>query len=391
MPDQPAILYIEDNRDNQRLVQRVLGARGFNVQIAEDGPSGIQMARESNPDLILVDMGIPGLDGYETTTRLRGLPHLNKTPIVALTADGTTGARERALVAGCNGFLSKPIDTRRLPTQIEEYIGGKQESVPVLAEAQLLREHSQKLVQRLEHQVRELSLANAELQELDRLKDLFLATLSHELRTPLTSLSGYIELFERETLGPLNTAQREAMSVMRRSTETLSKQLNNLLFFQELRQRQMKLLPIKLHEHLQGLLDALVERATMEGQRLDLVIEPTESIMADGAAIELLVQNLIDNAIKFNRPNGRIRFTLRDEPRRVIMRVEDTGIGIPTDALEKIFLPFFQIESSLGRSHVGSGLGLAIVRHIIDAHQGQVVARSNPGQGSAFTLVLPRM
>ena len=98
MKDRPTILYIEDNADNQRLVKRILEARGYGVQLSESGPDGIALALEGTPSLILVDINIPGLDGYETTTRLRGMAHLHGTPIVALTADSRVGTRERSLV-----------------------------------------------------------------------------------------------------------------------------------------------------------------------------------------------------------------------------------------------------------------------------------------------------
>jgi signal transduction histidine kinase len=390
MPELPVILYIEDNTDNQRLVQRVLGARGYTVILAHDGTQGVDMARDMTPALILVDLGIPGLDGYETTTRLRSLPHLDQVPIIALTADGTAPSRERALVAGCDGYLIKPIDARRLPDQIAEFIGGKREEIPAPQAAEALRSHSQKLVERLEQRVRELSTTNAELKELDRLKDNFLSTLSHELRTPLTSLIGYIELLDRDTFGPLSPQQRDALSVMRRNSETLSKQLNNLLYFQELRMRKFHLQPVKLLEKLAPMLEAMRVRAVQDGLVLELVTQEIAPMLVDGDAIELMVRNLLDNAIKFNKSGGRIRFVMRDEPRRVLLRVEDSGIGVPREALDKIFLPFFQVDNSLAGNRPGAGLGLAIIRHIAEAHGGQVTARSTLGQGSIFTVMLPR-
>lgn len=391
MSDAQKILYIEDNRDNQRLVQRVLGARGYQVQIAEDGPAGVAMARELVPVLVLVDLGIPGLDGYETTTRLRSLPHLREVPIIALTADGTPGSRERALVAGCDGYLVKPIDARQLPQQIAEFIAGKRETVPSPAdEAHLLRAYNQKLVERLEDRVRELIKANAELQELDRLKSQFLATLSHELRTPLTSLLGYLELFDRGMLGPLAAPQREAITVMRRSTETLAQQLNNLLYFQELRTRTFSFRSVRPLEVLRPMLAAMHERAEQQDVQLEVVAVEPVAIQLDAGAFEQLVRNLLDNALKYTQPGGRVRLTLHDEPARLIVRVEDTGSGMEKEHLEKIFLPFYQIDGSLASEHPGSGLGLAIVRHITEAHGGQVTVRSLPGRGSVFTVVLPR-
>lgn len=388
---QQKILYIEDNRDNQRLVQRVLGARGYQVLIAEDGPSGVSMARESLPALVLVDLAIPGLDGYETTTRLRSLPHLDHVPIIALTADGSFDSRERAMVAGCDGYLIKPIEPRQLPAQIAEFIDGRRDTISASSnEASLLRAYNQKLVERLEERVRELSAANAELQELDRLKSQFLSTLSHELRTPLTSLIGYLELFDRGMLGALSGQQGEAIKVMRRSGDVLAHQLNNLLYFQELRTRSFHLRAIRPHETLRQVVAAAHERAGEAGIHFEALTNEIAPIQADPGALEQLLRSLLDNAIKFTPRGGRVRLIFHDEPSRLIIRVEDSGIGIAPEHQEKIFLPFYQVDSSLARSQPGSGLGLAIVRHVVQAHGGQATVRSELGKGSVFTVVLPR-
>lgn len=388
---QPAqILYIEDNPDNQRLVQRVLSARGYQVVIAEDGPHGLALARTNHPALVLVDLGIPGLDGYETTTRLRSLPHMQGVPIIALTADASPGSRERALVAGCDGYLSKPIDARALPAQIAEFIDGRRERLPETMETELLRSYNQKLVERLEARVRELTIANAQLQDLDRLKDQFLATLSHELRTPLTSLLGYLELFDRGMLGPLNPQQEEAVRVMRRSGEILARQLNNLLYFQEIRSRSLNFVALQPLDVLRPLIAMFRERAAQAQLQFDVTLSDIQPIEVDRSAFEHLVRNLLDNAFQYNKPGGKVRLIVRDEPTRLIMRVEDTGIGIAPAEHEKIFLPFYQVDHSLARGHPGSGLGLAIVRHIVEAHGGQIALRSAPGEGSAFTVAIPR-
>jgi signal transduction histidine kinase len=390
MAEQPKILYVEDNYDNQRLVQRVLGARGYRVVIAEDGLSALALARESRPKLILVDINIPGLSGYETTTRLRSLPHLNDTPIVALTADVTPGARERALVAGCDGYISKPIDTRALPRQVAEFIAGQRDEVSPSVETNVLREYNHQVVERLELRVRALMSANAELQEIDRLKDHFLSSLSHELRTPLTSLTGYLDLLRRQTLGELNDLQAGALDIMQRNIDVLSSQLNNLLYLQEYRTSQLVLSPVTLDELVQRVLDTIEQRTRDADIQVDVHIGEVEPLQADPTGLELALTNLLDNAIKYTPPSGRVTLTVEDEPSRVIIRVEDTGYGIPAGALEKIFLPFCRLDDSLASQQPGSGVGLALVKHVAEAHGGQVTVRSVLECGSTFTLVLPR-
>jgi signal transduction histidine kinase len=388
--ERPTILYIEDNIDNQRLVERILRARGYDVLLAENGPGGLALARESMPALILVDINIPGLDGYETTPRLRSLPHLHAVPIVALTADSRLGVRERSLVAGCSGYITKPIDPRLLPDQIQEFINGKREDVPEGLETSILREYSSKLVERLERQVAELSAANAELQELDRLKSNFLATLSHELRTPLTSVLGYLELFERRTLGPLNDVQHQAISVIARNSRTLSRILNNLLYLQEVRSNPMRRVPVNLTDIIQHTIGELQPAARENGIDLQATVAPNTMYSGDPTALTQAFRNLIENAIKFNVKDGKVRVTLLDDATRVVLRVEDTGVGIPAEMHEKIFVPFYQVDDTLARPYTGAGLGLAIVRYVCDAFGGQVTVRSTPGVGSTFTLYLPR-
>src|SRR6266498_5760837 len=390
MHTRPTILYIEDNADNQRLVLRILEARGYTVVLANDGPQGIALARESRPAMILVDINIPGLDGYETTTLLRNMEHLRGVPVVAVTADSRIGARERSLVAGCDGYIIKPIDPRTLTEQLQEFLAGKREELPQGTETPLLREYNNKLVERLERQVRDLTAANAELQELDQLKSQFLATLSHELRTPLTSILGYLDLFERGTLGALSEIQGQAIDVIGRNAHTLTRQLNNLLYLQEVRSSQIKPVPVTVYDMVLRLVAELQPQAESIGLNLEMSLQPTMIFAGDAMALEQAFRNLIDNAIKFTPRGGYIRVTLADDPARIILRVEDSGVGIPAEAQEKIFVPFFQVDSSLARPYPGSGLGLAIVRHVVEAHGGQVTVRSAPGSGSTFTIVLPR-
>lgn len=159
------ILYVEDNLENKKLVRRILEANHHIVVEADDGLSAIRIAQEEKPDLVLMDIGIPGMSGYEATTLIKAIPEIRQTPVVALTARVMDGDRERSLAAGCDGYISKPIDVRRFPELILSFLNGKREHVSATDEPYYLKEYSQKLVQQLEKNILELRDKNLRLEK----------------------------------------------------------------------------------------------------------------------------------------------------------------------------------------------------------------------------------
>ncbi|HXD95600.1 MAG TPA: GAF domain-containing protein [Candidatus Acidoferrum sp.] len=154
------ILYVEDNRENRMLVRAILEADGYTIVDAEDGLSGVEAAVREEPALILLDVNLPGIDGYEVVAVLKSFPALANTPVVALTAYAMEGDRQRTLVAGCDGYIQKPIDVDTFPRQVEEFLHGKREHVEEREEGAYLRELNQRLVHRLVNQVEELKRLN---------------------------------------------------------------------------------------------------------------------------------------------------------------------------------------------------------------------------------------
>ena len=189
----PRILYIEDNPESRALVRNVLEARGFDVLEASDGIAGIDLAISAHPDLILCDIEMPGIDGYETATRLRSYKGLDQCPIVVLTSHGDRGL---SLSIGCDGYIEKPIDVEKFPRQLRAFLKGKREKVKSQDERRYLREYSKSLVERLEATVRELTAANRRLRAAARAKTEFMQNLSHELVTPLTPITGYLKILQ---------------------------------------------------------------------------------------------------------------------------------------------------------------------------------------------------
>ncbi|NJN93284.1 MAG: response regulator [Anaerolineales bacterium] len=159
------MLYIDDDPINRSLVNRLLTSYDFEVVEAENGLEGLTIARNDPPNLILMDINMPGLDGHETTTRMRGIPVLERIPIIALTARSARGERELALAAGCDGYITKPIDIDNFPHKIISYLEGHRDTMTNDERQQYLGHYSHKLVERLESKIIELEEANSRLQK----------------------------------------------------------------------------------------------------------------------------------------------------------------------------------------------------------------------------------
>ncbi|MEM7115925.1 MAG: ATP-binding protein [Chloroflexota bacterium] len=407
--DQPTkILYIEDNNASRLLVQRVLGSKGYEVHVANDGLEGIVIARKQKPKLILIDINLPNMDGREITTRLRSLPHFTSIPIVALTANNSPGSRELALAAGCTGFLTKPIDVSRFPGQVEDFLQGRVEPLSDNERAENLQIHAQKLVERLETKVRELESVNHRLRELDQMKSDFIVLVSHELRTPLTLISGYSYLLEEHlkrandiiTVDSLGNISNGLNLGVTRMQEVIDEIIN----FSRVAAGMLDLSfgPVSL----QALFNEVKEEfaAICEKRQLNLHIgdfRHVPLIEGDGGQLLLAFSNILSNAIKFTPDGGNIFVIGRIRDNLVEILVRDTGIGIPAEEQQRIFEQFYVLGSIEHHSTSkyafqggGLGLGLAVAKGIVEAHNGRISVESerrDPDNlpGSTFHVFLP--
>jgi len=418
------ILYVEDNPVNRVLVCRVLARAGYIVFEAEDGLSGIQVAEQEKPDLILMDIMLPGLDGHQVTTRLKSHDDLAQTPVVALTAKVLDGDRERALVSGCDGYIPKPIDVDRLPDQIAEFLAGKREALEGDAEARLTlqQEYTEELALQLEKKVRELEKANAEFQRADELKSKFITMASHELKTPLAVIQGYLAILQsclRSDQVPLDDTARASLEGIEKGAQRLRTVVEDML---DVVRIESGTLPIHREPVvIRQILHAAVRRLepAVKERQLTVEVDPMDGLpllRADGEYLILAFFNLLSNAIKYTPDGGRIEISARvtrgielaHQNRPVSSSGDfvhlvflDTGIGIAPEEQERIFDLFYEVRdtalhSTSKTSFLGSGLGLglAIARGVVEAHGGFLWAESegydsDDCPGSSFHVLLP--
>lgn len=414
------ILYVEDNTANRMLVRQVLEGVGYNVVEATDGLSGIKTAQEICPDLILMDINIPGMDGYEAATRIKSLPELSNVPIIALTAKVMAGDRERALAAGCDGYIAKPIDIDTFPNQVAEFLGGMRESITVEQESAYLREYNERLVDRLEKKVQELTKANEALSHTDAMKSRFINLAAHELRTPLAAIHGYLSLLTASDSPLMAHADDKTLQVIEgviTGVDRLRGIVQDMLDVTRIEAGtlQLRYAPIGLSFILEKIKKDFKNVVAKRQQTLIVAdADHVPTMWADGERITQILRNLVSNAVKYTPDGGTIEIMVDvlggaqtlavEKPTQqqfVKITVRDTGVGIAPEDQERIFENFYEVRDierhSTSKTEFmggGAGLGLAIARGVSEAHGGSLWVESechDPERcpGSKFHLILP--
>jgi len=391
----PRVLHIEDDPRNRLLVRKLLTAEGLEVIDAPDGLTGVRLALSHKPDLVLVDLNIPGLDGYEVTLRLRSDPTLVSVPIVAITAEGD---RDTSAAVGCDGFVQKPIDARVFASQIRGFLRGQRTPFASSPDAtgERLRLQSGRIVAHLEEKVAELSSANERLREVERIRAEFYRNISHELATPLTPIVGYLRMLLDEELGDVSKPQLKALRAMDDSVKRLRGTLDNLIDVTGLETGRMKFFHREydfldiVRRAISGVSEKFAER------RITLVEQvPRGPAPAYGDAERLgrALGQLLDNAAKFTPEGGTVGVAVWRAETSYAFTIADTGPGIPPEREAQIFEPFVQLDGSPTRAHGGVGVGLAIARRVarglggdVKLQAGGAVIGGHELRGAALTL-----
>ncbi|MEM7802399.1 MAG: response regulator, partial [Chloroflexota bacterium] len=334
------ILYIEDNMANQILVKRALEHSGHELVTIGDGIRGIEVAHEFDPNLILMDINLPKLNGTEITSRLRNSPKFKQIPIVALTADNSESNRKKALAVGCDGFIGKPIDIKTFPETINSFLNGFRDKLNASDHNEGLKAYTNDLVTRLENKVMELEIANRglesateRLRELDRLKSDFIKLVSHELRTPLTLITGYnFLLTERAKAAKGNDgAQLSAISTgLSQGIDRLSEVVSEIISVSRISGQSLDLSmgPVKIKEVVSAAINHF--EGPLEDRSLQIKFENPAHlpvIQADGLQLKVALQNILSNAIKFTPDNGQISITYQIMDKALAVSIKDSGIG----------------------------------------------------------------
>ncbi|HZI09821.1 MAG TPA: response regulator [Myxococcus sp.] len=369
-PRLATVLNVNDDDANRYLVSRILEMAGYRVLEAATGMAALLQAEQHRPDVIILDVKLPDISGYEVCSRLRANPGTAAVAVLHTSATFvTTDKKVRGLEGGADAYLTQPFEASELVATVRSLLR--------------LRQAEQVARQRAE-----------ELSEMDRRKDEFLAMLAHELRNPLAAIMTAIGILERKPTE--DTKEARMRGIIHRQTHHLARLVDDLLDVSritrdkvELRKGRLDLLTV-LHQ----VVGTIRPVAESRGLRLEVSL-PREPlwVSADATRLEQVFMNLLDNAAKYT-DSGHVTLQVEkqgvDGSARAVVRVKDTGIGIPKEVQPYIFELFAQADTSLERSRGGLGIGLTLVRKLVQMHGGQVTVHSDgPGHGSEFVVKLP--
>jgi signal transduction histidine kinase len=419
MSEQVDILLVDDHEENLLALEAILVEPSYNLVRASSGGAALKEVLKRDFALILLDVAMPDLDGYETAELIRMRERSRATPIIFLTANYRSEAHVfRGYSVGAVDYLFKPFSPEILQSKVAVFVELFLKREALKRQRQALLHAQLELEDRVRARTRELAEANQQLQEevderkrieaerlvlleseqraradaeaVNRLKDEFLATLSHELRTPLNAILGWSFLL---TSGKGDSAMTErAIGVIRNNALAQSQLIEDILDVSRIisGKLRLKLGRVQLRDVIEAALDSVSLAAQAKGLTIERQIEDIEPIVGDQDRLQQIAWNLLSNAVKFTPREGRVVVRLERRGDEVVLAVEDTGIGIPAPFLPFVFDRFSQADPGATRRHGGLGLGMAIVRYLVELHGGTVKAESaGENQGASFTIVLP--
>jgi signal transduction histidine kinase len=368
-----SFLLVDDLEENLLSLEALLRRDGLVLLKARSGDEALELLLENDVALALVDVQMPGLNGFELAELMRGNERTRRVPIIFVTAGNADNQRRfRGYETGAVDFIHKPIEADILRSKADVFF-------------ELYRQRQQIAIQRDELKVR-----SDALEEADRRKDEFLATLAHELRNPLAPVRHGLDILRKS---PDSQDAAEIREMMDRQLVHLVRLIDDLLDVSRVSQGKIELRKEKIQatDVIRSALESSQPLIDSAGHSLTVNV-PLEPVWLDADLTRLaqVVGNLLNNAAKYTPEGGRIELSLRTDGDEAVIAVSDNGLGIPADMQSKVFQLFAQVENHADRARGGLGIGLALVKQLVKMHDGSVCAESaGAGQGSTFTVRIP--
>ena len=358
----PNILIIDDISDNLRLLDDILKREGYRVRPALHGEVGLQAAVTEKPDLILLDIMMPGIDGFEVCRRLKTNSGLKDIPVIFISALNDTNDIVKAFTAGAVDYITKPFQAEEVKARVSTHL--------------------------------KLSYQNRELLELNTTKDKFFSIIAHDLRSPMSAFLNLTKLMANPSDRLTDNERRKMTLSMSLTAENTFNLLENLLKWSQMVRGNITFSPQKLNlkEIITECENILTESAREKSIRLVFEISGELQVFADTNMLQTVIRNLLSNAIKFTPNGGNVTISAElAENNMVSVSVKDTGIGISATMRDNLFSIEVNTKRPGTNGEPSTGLGLLLCKEFVEKHGGKIRVESVTNQGSLFNFTIPAL
>jgi len=371
----PNILVVDDVPANLKLLDDILKSEGYKTRPVLSGELALRAAEKEKPDLVLLDIMMPDIDGFEVCRRLKENPDLKDIPVIFISAIGETANVVTAFNYGGVDYINKPF-------QAEEVIARVKTHLKLRFQSQELLELNERLKQQTK-----------ELEELNATKDKFFTIIAHDLKSPFNSIMGFSEMLVEQVRDKTYDGIEQYANIILDSSQRALDLLMNLMDWARSQTGKMEFIP-EYFELVNFIKDITSLFEDIAGQKSIIIkkdLPLNAPVFADHAMISTVIRNLISNAIKFTKPEGEITISAIEKPDQLIIMVKDSGIGISNDRIEKLFRLDETYSTPGTKDEKGTGLGLILCKEFIEKHGGKIWVESTPGEGSIFIFTIPNV
>ncbi|MDP3452220.1 MAG: hybrid sensor histidine kinase/response regulator [Bacteroidales bacterium] len=360
--EKDVILVVDDQPNNLKVIASVLG-RDYSLSIANSGANALKILENNTPDLILLDIMMPEIDGFEVCRRIKSIERISHIPVIFLSAKNDIDDVVNGFRCGAVDYITKPFNSVEVKVRVQNHLN-------------------------LKHALDQLRITNQKLEELNATKDKFFSIIAHDLRSPFTSIIGFSELLYNQIIDKDYESIEQYAGFIKQSSKQAMELLTNLLEWARSQTGKIEYNPEKLN------LTNLIEETALMFDQIALpkniiikrVLNQDLEVVADKHMIATVMRNLISNAVKFTAPGGEISVSAQKEEAEIIVNISDNGVGIPSQRIDNIF----QIDnnnSTLGTANEeGTGLGLILCKMFVEKSGGWIKVMSEEGKGSVFSF-----
>jgi two-component system sensor histidine kinase/response regulator len=364
--NQPTILIVDDNPINLRIFGHILSEQEYRIIEARDGLVALDLFESLCPDLVLLDVMMPGIDGFEVCSRIKSNPRNSNVPIIFLSARNDVADIVKGFESGAVDYLAKPFNKAELMARLKTHLDFK-----------LTRDE---LVQTSNH-----------LLELNELKNRLFSIIGHDLRSPLSNVKMTLDFILRKIIDPSSPDFEDTILELSKSTDEMFSLLENLFGWARSQSGTLEVIPERLNifDTTNSLLPLFSRISKDKNIAIDNQIDASVFAWADSSMIKAVLKNLISNALKYSYRGGQIILSAERHACQIQINITDFGIGIKSEMLALLFSASKNVRTYGTENEVGSGIGLMLCKDFIEKNNGEILVDSTVGKGSRISFMLP--